>query len=194
MTSHLFYQTSARRPRIARAEGIYAWDTDGKRYIDGCSGAMISNIGHSNPRVLAAMKRQMDKATFAYRLHFENEPAETLATRLASLAPAGLDRVFFTSGGSEAVESCLKLARQYALACRQPERTHIISLYPSYHGSTLGAVAVTGMQPFVEPFRDMIRVMSTIPAGACYLDHDDLSHEQRGLRYAELLKQEIERL
>ena len=114
--SHLFYQAFGHRPRIARAEGIYAWDQDGKRYIDASSGPMVSNIGHSNPRVLAAMKEQMDKATFAYRLHFENDAAEDLATLTASLMPPGLDRVFFTSGGSETMETCLKLARQYAIA------------------------------------------------------------------------------
>jgi len=110
--SNLFYQTRSRRPLVARAEGIYFWDRDGKRYIDGSSGAMVSNIGHGNPRVLAAMRRQMEEATFAYRLHFENEAAETLARRIAGRMPSGLDRIFFVSGGSEAVESCLKLARQ----------------------------------------------------------------------------------
>ncbi len=189
--SHLFYQQSSRRPRIDRAQGIYLWDVHGKRYIDGSSGAMVSNIGHSNPRVLAAMKRQMDKATFAYRLHFENEPAEELAALTASLLPAGLDRIFFVSGGSEATESCLKLARQYAIAIGQPRRWKVISIFPSYHGSTLGAAAVTGMYQFVEPFRDMIRVMPKIPAATCYLDHDKLSHEERGLRYAEYLRDEI---
>jgi adenosylmethionine-8-amino-7-oxononanoate aminotransferase len=191
--SHLFYQTASRRPRVARAEGIYLWDTDGKRYIDASSGPMVSNIGHSNPRVLAAMKKQMDSATFAYRLHFENDAAESLATLTASLMPDELDRIFFVSGGSECVESCLKLARQYAFVSGQPERWKVISLFPSYHGSTLGAVAVTGMHQFVEPFRDMIRVMPKIPAATCYLDHDELTHEERGLRYAELLRQEIEK-
>ena len=119
--SHLFYQTVSRRPRIARAEGIYLWDTSGKRYIDASSGPMVSNIGHSNPRVLAAMKKQMDSATFAYRLHFENDAAESLAALTASLMPDGLDRIFFVSGGSECVESCLKLARQYAFINGQPE-------------------------------------------------------------------------
>lgn len=189
--SHLFYHQSDRRTRISRAEGIYLWDVNGKRYIDGSSGAMVSNIGHSNPRVLAAMKQQMDKATFAYRLHFENEPAEELAVLTASLMPEGLDRIFFVSGGSEATESCLKLARQYAVAIGQPRRWKVISLFPSYHGSTLGATAVTGMYPFVEPFRDMIRVMPKIPAATCYLDRDELSHEERGLRYAEYLRDEI---
>ena len=191
--SHLFYQTASRRPRVARAEGIYLWDTGGKRYIDASSGPMVSNIGHSNPRVLAAMKKQMDSATFAYRLHFENDAAESLATLTASLMPDELDRIFFVSGGSECVESCLKLARQYAFVSGQQTRWKVISLFPSYHGSTLGAVAVTGMHQFVEPFRDMIKVMPKVPAATCYLDHDELTHEERGLRYAELLRQEIEK-
>ena len=76
--SNLFYQSRTRRPVVARAEGIYFWDRDGRRYIDGSSGAMVANIGHGNPRVLAAMRRQMEEATFAYRLHFENEAAETV--------------------------------------------------------------------------------------------------------------------
>lgn len=190
--SHLFYQTGSRRPRVARAAGIHLWDTDGKRYIDASSGPMVSNIGHSNPRVLAAMKKQMDSATFAYRLHFENDAAEDLASMTASLMPKGLDRIFFVSGGSEAVESALKLARQYAYVNGQKKRWKVISLFPSYHGSTLGAVAVTGMHQFVEPFRDMIRVMPKISAPTCYLDRNNLTLEERGLRYAQLLREKIE--
>lgn len=189
--SHLFYQTTSRRPRLDRAEGVYLWDVSGKRYIDASSGPMVSNIGHSNPRVLAAMKKQMDKATFGYRLHFENDAAEELASLSASLMPDDMDRIFFVSGGSEAIESCLKLARQYAYVSGQEERWKVISLFPSYHGSTLGAVAVTGMTQFVEPFKRMIRTMPKIPAATCYLDHDDLTHEERGLRYAENLRNEI---
>ncbi|HEX7063218.1 MAG TPA: aspartate aminotransferase family protein [Woeseiaceae bacterium] len=189
--SHLFYQDGRRRPLVDRAEGIYIRDVHGRRYIDGSSGAMVSNIGHSNPRVLAAMKAQMDRATFAYRLHFENEPSEELASLIAARMPEDLDRVFFVSGGSEAVESALKMARQYAIAAGEPRRSKVISLFPSYHGSTLGATAVTGMTQFVEPFRDMLRVMPKIPAATCYLDRDRLSHEERGLRYAEYLCDEI---
>jgi len=191
--SHLFYQTGARRPRVARAEGIYLWDVDGKRYIDASSGPMVSNIGHSNPRVLAAMRAQMERTTFAYRLHFENDAAEDLASLTASLMPEGMDRIFFVSGGSEAVESGLKLARQYAWATGQKARWKVISLFPSYHGSTLGATAVTGMRQFTEPFADMIRVMPKIPAATCYLDRDDHSPEERGRRYARKLREEIER-
>lgn len=189
--SHLFYQTSAPRPRLDRAEGVYLWDVNGKRYLDASSGPMVSNIGHSNPRVLAAMKRQMDKATFGYRLHFENEPAEELAALTASLMPAGMDRIFFVSGGSEAVESCLKLARQYVLTQGQPKRWKVISLFPSYHGSTLGASSVTGMKQFTQPFAPMMASMPKIPAPTCYLDQDNLSLEQRGERYATLLREKI---
>ena len=120
--SHLFYMSRQPRPVLERGEGIYLYDRSGKRYIDGSSGAMVSNIGHSNPRVLAAMKAQMDKATFGYRLHFRTEPSEFLAARTAAMLPGDLDRVFFVSGGSEAVESATKLARQYALTQGQGDR------------------------------------------------------------------------
>ena len=189
--SNLFYQTRLRRPLLDRAEGIYLWDVSGKRYLDGSSGAMVSNIGHSNPVVLDAMKRQMDKATFGYRLHFENEPAEQFATAIARRMPQGLDRVFFVSGGSEAVESSIKIARQYAVAKGEASRWKVISRFPSYHGSTLGALALTGMSLMSAPFSPMMTEMPKVPAPTCYLDRDSLTHEQRGLRYANMLREEI---
>ena len=189
--SRLFYQSRSRRPLIDRAKGVYMWDVDGKRYIDASSGAMVSNIGHSDPRVIAAMNAQLEKASFAYRLHFENDAAENLAFRLAERAPGDLERVFFVSGGSEAVESCIKLARQYALAKGQAQRTKIISRFPSYHGSTLGALAITGYTPMHAPFAPMMVDQPKIPAPTCYLDRDDLSDHERGLKYANMLEAEI---
>ena len=131
MSTHLFYQSRLPRPELDRAEGIYMWDTTGKRYIDGSSGAMVSNIGHSNPNVLAAMQKQMERGTFGYRLHFQTEASEKLAARAAALAPEGLNKVFFVSGGSEATESAMKLARQYALTCGEAQRYKVISRTPS---------------------------------------------------------------
>jgi adenosylmethionine-8-amino-7-oxononanoate aminotransferase len=189
--SRMFYQTRQRRPLLDRAEGVYLWDRNGKRYLDGSSGAMVSNIGHSNPRVLEAMRGQMERSTFGYRLHFENEPAEHLAAQLAALCPEGHDRVFFVSGGSEATESCIKLARQYAWCSGQRSRWRVISRFPSYHGSTLGALSVTGYQPLTEPFLPMLPEMPKIPAPRCYLDHDDLSDFERGIRYADMLRDKI---
>jgi len=189
--SHLFYQTLKRRPLLDRAEGIYIWDVSGKRYIDGSSGAMVSNIGHSNPNVLAAIRRQMDKSTFGYRLHFENEPAELLAARVAELSPDGHDKVFFASGGSEAVESAVKLARQYVYARGETQRWKVISRSPSYHGATLGALSLTSYDPLTEPFEPMLLKMPKVPAPRSYLDRDDLTQEQKGLRYADMLREKI---
>lgn len=190
-TSNLFYQSRIRRPVVDRAEGVYFWDTDGRRYIDGSSGAMVSNIGHSNANVLAAMKAQMNSATFAYRLHFENAPAEELASAIADRMPEGLNRIFFVSGGSEAVESCVKFARQWAVAAGQNSRWKVISRFPSYHGSTLGALALTGYAPLVDSFQPMFQDMPKIPAPLCYLDRDNLPDVDRGLKYAEMLRDEI---
>lgn len=189
--SNLFYQSRQPRPFLDRGEGIYLYDVDGKRYIDGSSGAMVSNIGHSNPRVLAAMRGQMDRATFGYRLHFRTEASEALAAKTAALMPEGLDRVFFVSGGSEAVESAIKLARQFALTQGQDSRWKVISRFPSYHGCTLGALALTGYDPLTQPFDPMMRDMPKIAAPTIYLDRDNLSAEKSGLRYAELLRDEI---
>jgi adenosylmethionine-8-amino-7-oxononanoate aminotransferase len=137
------------------------------------------------------MKAQMDKSTFGYRLHFRTEPSEDLATMVAERMPGNLDRVFFVSGGSEAVESAIKLARQYAITQGQASRWKVISRFPSYHGSTFGALALTGYDPLARPFDPMMRDMPKIAAPACYLDRDNLTDEQRGLKYAELLRDEI---
>jgi adenosylmethionine-8-amino-7-oxononanoate aminotransferase len=189
--SHLFYVTRLRRPSVDRAEGIYFWTKDGRRFIDGSSGAMVSNIGHGNRNVIEAMKRQMESVTFAYRLHFENEPAEELARRMAEKMPGDLDRIFFVSGGSEAVESAIKLARQWAVATGQPKRWKVISRFPSYHGVTLGALAVTGDLALTETFAPQIREMPAVRAPTAYRDRDNLSMEERGLRYAGMLQEKI---
>ena len=189
--SHLFYVTRLRRPLVDRAEGIYVWTQDGRRFIDGSSGPIAVSIGYGNPNVLAAMKRQMDKTTFAYRLHFESEPAEELARDLAGRMPGGLDRIFFVSGGSEAVESCIKLARQWAVATGQPSRWKVIARMPSYHGGTYGALAVTGDGMLTDSFADQINMMPKVPAPTAYRDRDNLSIEQRGIKYADMLEEKI---
>lgn len=189
--SRLFYQSRQRRPVLDRAEGVYMWDTAGKRYLDGSSGAMVCNIGHSDPHVLDAMRRQMDKSTFGYRLHFETEAAEQLADKVASLCPPGLDRVFFVSGGSEAVESAIKVARQYAVAIGDVGRWKVISREPSYHGCTLGALALTGYDPLTRPFEPMMRPMPKIPAPRAYLDDLNPDDAATGRHYADLLEDRI---
>lgn len=190
--SHLFYQSRTRRPLATHAEGIFIWDETGRRVIDGSSGAMVVNIGHSNPNVIAAMKQQLERATFIYRLHFENEPAEELARQLVRYMPEGLDKVFFVSGGSEAVESAIKLARQWAVATNQESRWKVISRFPSYHGATFGALSVTGYDALTAPFKPMMPEMPKIAAPTAYLDRDNLTFEDRGLEYADLLEEKIQ--
>ena len=190
--SHLFYQGRGRKPVLEQARGVYLWDKDGRRYLDGSSGAMVCNIGHSNENVLAAMRRQMEKSTFGYRLQFETEASENLAAKLATLCPNGLNKVFFVSGGSEAVESAMKLARQHALATGQGSRWKVISRAPSYHGCTLGALAVTGYAPLTTPFAPMLRPMPKVPAPCAYLDGLDPADEATGHHYADMLEARIE--
>jgi adenosylmethionine-8-amino-7-oxononanoate aminotransferase len=189
--TRLFYGARRRRPRLARAEGVHIWDVNGKRYIDGSSGAMVCNIGHSNPAVLAAMRAQMEVATFGYRLHFETEPAERLADRLAGIAPDGLGRVFFVSGGSEAVESAMKLARSHALARGEAQRWKVVSRFPAYHGCTLGALSVTGYAPMTAPYAPMMVQMPKIAAPRAYLDGLDMDDPATGRHYADMLEARI---
>lgn len=176
---------------LERAEGVYIWDVNGRRYLDGSSGAMVSNIGHSDLRVIDAMRRQMGKSTFGYRLHFETEPGEMLAAKVAQLCPAGMEKVFFVSGGSEAVESAIKLARQYAVTVGQGSRWKVISRSPSYHGSTLGALALTGYAPLSDPFLPMMQAMPKIPAPRAYLDGLNMAAPATGLHYAAMLEAKI---
>lgn len=189
--SNLFYQTDHARPVLDRAEGIYMWDADGNRFIDGSSGAMVCNIGHSNPHVLAAMRAQMKRSTFGYRLHFVTEASEALAAKLVGHAWPGHDRVFFVSGGSEAVETAMKLARQYAVATGEGSRWKVISRWPSYHGCTLGALSVTGYDSLTDPFLPMMKAMPKVPAPRAWLDGRDPADPATGAHYAAMLEARI---
>ncbi|MFO7544241.1 MAG: aspartate aminotransferase family protein [Trueperaceae bacterium] len=164
----LFYQQALDLPTVARAKGVWIEDTDGKRYLDGCSGAVVCSIGHGDERILRAMADQASRVAFAYRTQFESQPAVELAHALVGRLSQGLARVFYVSGGSEAVEAAIKLARQYHLANGEPGRHRVISRFPSYHGSTLGALAATGYTPLNEPFIPMTSEPLYIPAPACH--------------------------
>lgn len=165
---YLFYMVDKKIPVIQKADGIYMWDQSGKEYIDGCSGAVVSNIGYGNPRIQNAIARQAESTFFAYRLHFENEPALKLAEKLVSLSAPHLNRVFYVSGGSEAVETAMKLCRQYFYSRGEGSRYLFISRSPSYHGCTLGALALTSYAPLEAPFRPLIKSYPKIPAPYCY--------------------------
>ena len=155
--SKLFYQSRLRRPMLDRAEGIYIWDRNGKRYLDGSSGAMVCNIGHSNPPC-AGRDEAADGYARPSATGCISRPSRPRRWRamIAALAPEGLDRVFFVSGGSEAVESCSETRPPVCAGDGQAQRWKVISRYPSYHGSTLGALSVTGYAPLSAPFAPMM--------------------------------------
>lgn len=131
-------------PIAERAEGTRIWDADGREYIDACGGAMVMSLGHRHPRLLDALRRQSEAITFTYRHTFANEPARELAGLLAEIAPMEAAWSFFNSSGSESVESALHLALLYWRYRDQPERTVFIARRPSYHGSTVGALGLSG--------------------------------------------------
>jgi adenosylmethionine-8-amino-7-oxononanoate aminotransferase len=131
-------------PTAVAGDGPYLIDAAGKRYLDGSGGAAVSCLGHSDPDVRAAIKAQADRLAFAHTSFFTNEPMEALAAELIAHAPSGMARVYFVSGGSEAMEAALKLARQYFVELGEPHRRHVIARLQSYHGNTLGALSAGG--------------------------------------------------
>ena len=157
-----------RRPTVARAEGLCFWDTDGRRYIDASSGPVATNIGHGNPRVLNAMAEQASKVCFASRAVFENEPNIELADLMTGLAGPGFERAYFVSGGSEATEAVIKLARNYAVARGELARRKVIARDPGFHGTSFGAMAVTGDPVSLACYGPMLNVMPKVPAPFAY--------------------------
>jgi adenosylmethionine-8-amino-7-oxononanoate aminotransferase len=138
---------------IERGEGCFVFDTEGRRYIDGLSGLYCVNLGHSHGEEIAiAASEQMARLPFTSNWTVAHPPAIELAAKLAELAPSGLERVFFTSGGAESVESAWKLAVQYHRANSEPERRKVIARQDAYHGVTMGALAMTGLQECRTPF------------------------------------------
>lgn len=143
--SHVFYRApGSHYPVIARGEGIYLWDTDGRQYLDGSSGALVANLGHGRREIADSMAQQARAVGFAHTQRFTSAAQEDLASRLADLLPYGLQHTYPVSGGSEAVETAIKLARHYFLERGEPERYRVITQWPSYHGNTLGALAASG--------------------------------------------------
>ncbi len=194
--SHVFPRyIKAPPPKAVAGDGCYLIDAEGKRYFDGSSGAAVSCLGHSDEGVREAVKAQLDQLAFAHTGFFTSEPAEQLAGMLAERAPEGLDRVYFVSGGSEAVEAALKLARQYYLEIGEPERHRIIARKQSYHGNTLGALAAGGNEWRREPFAPLLIETSLVSPCFEYRGKaEGESAEAYGLRVANELETEILRL
>ena len=165
----VFYSGNNRLfPTISHAKGIYMWDTNGKKYLDASSGPVATNLGHSNTNVLEAMRLQSEKVCFASYSVFENEPNKILAQTLVELAGPKYDQAFIVSGGSEAIESAFKLAKQYSVAIGEPNRSKVLSRSASYHGSTLGALAASGDPETHQTFGSIAKLMPKVKTPFSY--------------------------
>ncbi|HZO37528.1 MAG TPA: aspartate aminotransferase family protein [Solirubrobacteraceae bacterium] len=150
-----FQSADAEIPIVVRGDGCYVWDEHGSRYLDGLSALFCVNIGHGRADIARAGADQAVELGFYTTWSYANPPAIELAAKIAELAPGDLNRVFFTSGGSEAVESAIKLARQYFKLAGKPTKTKFIAREVAYHGTTLGALAATGITSLREPFEPL---------------------------------------
>ncbi len=189
MTKVFHRAPRATLPVAVAGDGIELIDSTGKRYIDACGGAAVSCLGHSNTRVIEAIKRQAERLPYAHSSFFTTEPVEELADRLIEAAPAGLDHVYFTSGGSESIEAALKLARQYFVEIGQPARRHFIARRQSYHGNTLGALAIGGNAWRREPFLPLL--IEAHHVSPCYAYREQRAGESEEA-FAQRLADELE--
>jgi adenosylmethionine-8-amino-7-oxononanoate aminotransferase len=190
VNTHVIHRSLRATPPVAvGGEGVYLIDAAGKRYLDASGGAAVSCLGHGHPDVLAAMHAQIDRLAYAHTGFFTSEVAETLADHLARRAPAGMGNVYFVSGGSEAMEAALKLARQHFVEIGQPERTLFIGRRQSYHGNTLGALAVGGNEWRRKQFAPLL--VDVLRIAPCYAYRDQREGESEAA-YTQRLLDELD--
>ena len=182
-------------PVAVSGHGVTITDAEGRDYIDASGGAAVSCLGHGHPDVLRAMHAQLDKLAYAHTSFFTTEVAEELAATLVADAPDGISHVYFVSGGSEAIEAAMKMARQYCVERGEPQRRHFIARKQSYHGNTLGALAIGGNAWRRREFEPLL--IETHHVSACFDYHGrnaDETPEAYGARLAAELEAEIARL
>ena len=189
MTKILHRSMRVGYPTAVRGEGVEIIDANGKRYIDASGGAAVSCLGHGHPAVIKAMHDQIDQLAYAHTSFFTTDIAERLADRLMEEAPAGMSHVYLVAGGSEAIEASLKLARQYFVEIGESERSHFIARRQSYHGNTLGALAVGGNAWRRQQFGPLL--IDVTHVSPCYEYRDRRAEETRE-QYSERLAKELE--
>ena len=194
--SHIFPRhTRKPPPKAVSGRGCHLYDETGKAYLDGSGGAAVSCLGHGDPEIIAAVQEQLAALAYAHTGFFTSEPAEELADLLISKAPGRLERVYLVSGGSEATEAAIKLARQYFVEIGQPQRRHLVARRQSYHGNTIGALSAGGNEWRRRQFGPLlIDVTHIAPCYEYVLRREGESAEAYGLRAAQELEDEILRL
>lgn len=166
---HVFHSMLRKTfPVVSHGEGCYLWDTEGRRYLDACGGAMVVNIGHGVAEVTEAMREQLGRVAFVHRGQFTNTPVQHLASLVADLAPGDLDALFPVSGGSEAVETAIKLAHKYHRDRGHPEKRRVVARWQSYHGNTLGALSASGFSARRAQYASLLLDFPHIAPMYCY--------------------------
>ena len=196
-TSRVLHRSLRETPPIAiGGEGIWLIREDGRKVLDASGGAAVSCLGHQHPRVLAAMQKQASKLAYAHTAFFSSEAAETLADHLVGHEPGGLAYVYFVSGGSEAIESAIKIARQYFIEAGQPKRQRFIARKQSYHGNTLGALSAGGSAWRREPYAPLLSpsFSHVTPAFAYHEMRDNETESDFVARLAAELEAQFQRL
>ena len=193
--SNVMHRGAGAPPRAARAAGGYIFDTDGKRYYDGSGGAAVSCLGHNHPKVVAALASQLETLDYAHTSFFSNGPMEELADFLVAAAPSPMAKAYFVSGGSEAIEAALKLARQVAVERGESGRTRFVARRQSYHGNTLGALGVGGNAARREIFAPLLAPTAFVSPCYAYRDRGPAeTDEAYGARLAAEFEATVTRL
>lgn len=181
-------------PKIVKGEGIYLYDMEGKRYLDGSGGPMCVSLGHCIPEIADEMYEQAKKLCFAYRIQFDNDPLEKLSEKLAQWAPGNLNRSYLVNSGSEANEMALKLARSYWMEKGMPSKTMIISRWSSYHGSTIGALSMSGHVSRRMEYFPYLEMYPQVAPPYCYQCPFEKKHPECGCMCAKQLEDAIHRI
>ena len=191
--THVFHRNPcATLPVATHGEGVYLYDSIGKKYLDACGGAAVSCLGHNHPAPTKAIQAQAAELAYVHSGFFTTAAAEELADKLASLAPSDINHAILVSGGSEAMETALKLARQYYVERGELSRKHFISRRQSFHGNTLGALSIGNNEPRKEPYRPLL--MGSNAIAPCYPyreQREEESEREYGFRIAAELEQKI---
>jgi adenosylmethionine-8-amino-7-oxononanoate aminotransferase len=190
---HVFYRKLVRTyPLVVRGEGIYLYDENGKQYIDGSGGAIVVNVGHGQREVLQKMTEQMGQVAYVHGTQFTTTAVEEYAEALGEILPTGLGKIYFLSGGSEAVEAAVKLARQFHLESGQPQRWRMVARWHSYHGNTLGALSLTGRIGMRRPYLPLLIDFPHFPPPYCYRCPFGLVYPKCEIECAKVLERVIQ--
>lgn len=184
---------SEKRPIASKAKGIFIYDDDGKKYLDGCCGAMTSNLGHGVDEVIESMKEQLDIITFTHRHQFSNAPLEELCNRIASVAPKGLNVVSLVNSGSEANEMAVRMAYDYWCRNGGERKKRILGRWPSYHGGTFGTLSFSGIRNRRVPYNEYLDDYPVLETAFCHRCPYKLKYPECGVFCASYLQTVINR-